>query len=82
MMAMLSKFRQQHPRVSRYIIDFNPKKGDIAYISYAQDILFFFQAIFVKKSVMYLQTTTIDHVNFYRPNAVPQPARRLFYADR
>jgi len=29
MMAMLSKFRQQHPRVSRYIIDFNPKKGDI-----------------------------------------------------
>jgi len=61
---------------------FEAENEDIAYISYAQDILFLFQAILIKKSVMYLQTTTIDHVNFYRPNAVPQPTRRLFYADR
>ena len=38
--------------------------------------------IIVENSVMYLQTTTIGHVNFYRPNSVPQLVRRLFYADR
>ena len=61
---------------------FDPEKCSLTYISYAQDILFLFQAIFIKKSVMYLQTTTIDHVNFYKPNSVPQLARRLFYAGR
>ena len=47
-----------------YKVLFEGKNEDIAYISYAQDNLFLFQAILIKKSVMYLQTTTIDHVNF------------------
>jgi len=68
------------------IREIDAKRGVVlglrTYISYTQDILFLFQAIFIKKSVMYLQTTTIDDVNFYRPNSVPQLVRRLFYADR
>jgi len=72
----------QHVEMLQEIIKKRPQKGLITYISYAQDILFLFQAIFNEKSVMYLQTTTIDHVSFYKPNSVPQLVRRLFYADR
>ena len=53
----------------------------ITYISYVENILLLIHAIFEEKSVMYLQTTTIDHVNFYMPNTVLRPTRRLFYAS-
>ena len=63
-------------------------KGDIrgyeivslTYISYIENILLLIQAIFDVKSVMYHQTTTIRHVNFYTPNTALQQAGRLFYA--
>ena len=61
---------------------FEAENEDIAYISYVQKIFILIHAILVNKSVTYLQTTTIDHVSFYRPNSVPQLVRRLFYADR
>ncbi len=50
------------------------------YISHAEKIFFLIHAIFEEKSVMYLQTTTIHHVNFYMPNTVLRQAGRLFYA--
>ena len=58
-----------------------PKMASLTYISYVENILLLIHVIFEEKSVMYLQTTTIHHVNFYMPNTVLRPTRRLFYAS-
>ena len=71
---------QQLIDISQIRSKYSPILGLKPHISHAERILFLFRAIFDEKSVMYLQTTTIYHINFYMPNMVLRPTRRLFYA--
>ena len=71
---------QQHIEKSMKDTEKCPYFGLNPYISYTENILLLIQAILGVKSAMYLQTTTIHHVDFYIPNTVLQQAGRLFYA--